>query len=694
MAQGHVGFLRTRVARRVFVLFVASALIPTGVFAVVSYRTVTRQLRDQSQARLMHASHAAELAVRERIDRLAEDLMIGGSVSGSTDPAGSTARDFTRRGFSDFSYVADHPSDDALPVRRRLDVLPPDVLQHLADGNAALIVSRDAAGAPLIVVATQLSGGVLYGFVDPEVLWWTAEQYADLPSAGRFCVLDDDRRPLHCSTAEVDVSPPPEVLTGERWVEWDDAVAGPQMAGVREVFLRATYRAPSWHVVVSEPVSEAMAPMRVFRESFPFVAVLSLLVVVFLSNVQIRRSLGPLEELRAGTKRVAEQEFGTPVEVSSGDEFEELAASFNQMSQSLGLSFDALGAISEIDRAVLSKPGVDSLVGPVISRFRSLLAADDVVVFVKGEPGSQSGWMYWRQNGDLIRVEANDVSSGDSVGRHFVNDGLPPVLDGTPLVTWSGGSVTLIPLEVRGRSAGLIAAASHSRDAPSDERLEQAIKVADQVNVALAEVHLVQELNDLRWGALQTLARAIDAKSTWTAGHSERVTRLAVAIGRRLGLDSVELELLRRGGLLHDVGKIGVPSAILDKPGRLNEDELRKVREHPAIGARILEPVQAYADVIPMVKHHHELLDGSGYPDGLRGDEIPPLVRVLTVADVFDALTSRRPYRAALNPATVVEFMKFESPARFEAEPVQALAAIVAEESVDIQRQESVTATV
>ena len=250
------------------------------------------------------------------------------------------------------------------------------------------------------------------------------------------------------------------------------------------------------------------------------------------------------------------------------------------------------------------------------------------------------------------------------------------------------------PLEVRGRSAGLIAAASHSRDAPSDERLEQAIKVADQVNVALAEVHLVQELNDLRWGALQTLARAIDAKSTWTAGHSERVTRLAVAIGRRLGLDSVELELLRRGGLLHDVGKIGVPSAILDKPGRLNEDELRKVREHPAIGARILEPVQAYADVIPMVKHHHELLDGSGYPDGLRGDEIPPLVRVLTVADVFDALTSRRPYRAALNPATVVEFMKFESPARFEAEPVQALAAIVAEESVDIQRQESVTATV
>ena len=168
MAQGHVGFLRTRVARRVFVLFVASALIPTGVFAVVSYRTVTRQLRDQSQARLMHASHAAELAVRERIDRLAEDLMIGGSVSGSTDPAGSTARDFTRRGFSDFSYVADHPSDDALPVRRRLDVLPPDVLQHLADGNAALIVSRDAAGAPLIVVATQLSGGCSTGSSIPR----------------------------------------------------------------------------------------------------------------------------------------------------------------------------------------------------------------------------------------------------------------------------------------------------------------------------------------------------------------------------------------------------------------------------------------------------------------------------------------------------------------------------------------------
>jgi HD-GYP domain-containing protein (c-di-GMP phosphodiesterase class II) len=114
-----------------------------------------------------------------------------------------------------------------------------------------------------------------------------------------------------------------------------------------------------------------------------------------------------------------------------------------------------------------------------------------------------------------------------------------------------------------------------------------------------------------------------------------------------MGLGAPDLDRLHRGGLLHDVGKIGVPPDVLNKAGSLTPDELDVVRAHPALGARILSPIQAYADLLPLVLSHHELLDGSGYPNHLRGEEIPLLVRVLTVADVFDALVSERPYRGA-----------------------------------------------
>jgi putative nucleotidyltransferase with HDIG domain len=147
---------------------------------------------------------------------------------------------------------------------------------------------------------------------------------------------------------------------------------------------------------------------------------------------------------------------------------------------------------------------------------------------------------------------------------------------------------------------------------------------------------------------LNALARAIDAKSSWTAGHSERVTRLALALGEAMNLDEETLEDLRRGALLHDIGKIAIPRSILDKPGRLTEEEYKVICEHPARGARILEPIEAYAPIMPLVKQHHEWFNGAGYPDGLAGRDITLGARILAVADVYDALISERPYRQGM----------------------------------------------
>ncbi|NJK42659.1 MAG: HD-GYP domain-containing protein [Aquincola sp.] len=161
-------------------------------------------------------------------------------------------------------------------------------------------------------------------------------------------------------------------------------------------------------------------------------------------------------------------------------------------------------------------------------------------------------------------------------------------------------------------------------------------------------------------------ARAIDANSPWTAGHSERVTRVALEIGRELQLAPAELDTLERGGLLHDIGKIAVPPSVLDKTGRLTEAEWVVMRRHPLVGCEILAPIPAFADALPIVRSHHERMDGTGYPDRLYGDDIPYLARVLAVADVFDALASNRPYRAGMTTADACAIIQKGSGPHFD----------------------------
>jgi putative two-component system response regulator len=155
-------------------------------------------------------------------------------------------------------------------------------------------------------------------------------------------------------------------------------------------------------------------------------------------------------------------------------------------------------------------------------------------------------------------------------------------------------------------------------------------------------------------------ARAVEAKCVFTRGHSDRVGRYAIALGAAIGLSADELQVLRRGAALHDIGKISLPDAILNKPTKLTADEYELVKQHPRQGVRILEGLRSVRETFPLVRWHHERLDGRGYPDGLFGGSIPLLVRVLSVADVYDALSSARPYRRALPPAQCFEILRTE----------------------------------
>jgi putative nucleotidyltransferase with HDIG domain len=176
----------------------------------------------------------------------------------------------------------------------------------------------------------------------------------------------------------------------------------------------------------------------------------------------------------------------------------------------------------------------------------------------------------------------------------------------------------------------------------------------------------VEALEQLDLGTLTALARAIDAKSAWTAGHSERVTNLALKIGHALGLPAKSLEILHRGGLLHDIGKIGTPLTILDKPGKLEPEEMQIMRDHVKTGVHILEPIPCFREALPIVAQHHEWFDGSGYPAGLAGEHISLHARILTVADCYDAIVSDRPYRNGLSRQQALEILRRKAGTQFD----------------------------
>lgn len=188
--------------------------------------------------------------------------------------------------------------------------------------------------------------------------------------------------------------------------------------------------------------------------------------------------------------------------------------------------------------------------------------------------------------------------------------------------------------------------------------IESGIKAISQMNlikdmnIKLKDTY--DQLERAYMESIQTLRYTVEAKDTYTRGHSDRVSEFSVLIGKYLGLSEADLKTLRIGGLFHDIGKIGVPDSILLKEGKLTDDEYSEIKNHPTIGAHILSTATIFQDIIPIVKHHHEKYDGFGYPGKLKGEDIPYFARIAAVADTFDAMTSKRTYRDALPLETVI----------------------------------------
>ncbi|ACK42496.1 MULTISPECIES: HD-GYP domain-containing protein [Dictyoglomus] len=218
------------------------------------------------------------------------------------------------------------------------------------------------------------------------------------------------------------------------------------------------------------------------------------------------------------------------------------------------------------------------------------------------------------------------------------------------LTSFKTKALICVPLVHQGEIIGVMEVINkkdNKKFTKSDLKLLQAI--SNQASIAIKNALLYQDLKTLFFDTIESLVSAIDAKDPYTHGHSKRVSEIAILIAKEIDNSTDFIEKVRLSGLLHDIGKIGIEESILTKKGKLTLEEIEIIKKHPTIGKKILEPIDLLREILPGVEEHHEKYDGSGYPKGLKGENISLLGRIISVADVFDALTSDRPYRKGLD---------------------------------------------
>ncbi|MGZ9265347.1 MAG: HD-GYP domain-containing protein [Candidatus Deferrimicrobiaceae bacterium] len=533
-------------------------MVPGAIFGYLSLRQVEEKFHQETMRRMRLQSREIGRSIIGGFSSIETEVeFLAGILGDGTTP--------TLRRSSDWGWLFhDRPLLGATRLRdgSRAESLfgnpcppPPQTdaaRSHLASNHGLLYLQRNAGGSPRFFLAHAIRGkaperDLLVCEVKPDYLWERVRNAA--PPVTEVAVLSPDGAPLF-QTKPLPVAVLGRVERERRKgpagnFEWGQG-SGILLVDLATVFMKPSFLADDWIVVVSRPRSEAFAVAKGFTQVLFLSIALVVLMAGLFAHVLIRRSVAPLAVLKEGTRRISGGDFDSRVEIGSGDEFEDLARSFNAMADHLGREF---------------------------------------------------------------RIQAE----------------------------------------------------------------------------------LIEELAQNDLGTLTALARTVDTNSPWTAGHSERVTALAMDLGRELGLPPDEIDLLHRGGLLHDIGKIGVPPTILDKPGKLTEEEFAVIKRHPSKGAMILESIPNLQNIIPIVSQHHERFDGKGYPNGLSGESISLHARILAVADVVDALVSDRPYRPGWSREKVLEYTRENAGQQFDPEVVEAFFRIEARRSGNAPAQTEFT---
>lgn len=669
-------------------------MLPVAVFSILSFIQVSSQLKEQSMARLQNSAKTHGLGIFERFMSFETDLDLFRSRLALSMKENINAilpdmyGERLRNHFKVLACIFDH--NEIIEFIGDKNTLPRALVESAVDnkspGTSIFFEKNDRNDTRVFLVktVTDVEGHTrhLVGEAITVKLWGIGHENT-LPPMTEACILDHTRKILFGSFD------PPEHLLHRISFESDsletrslEYSSGEEkyFVGYWPLFLKSNFESPNLIIVLRNLQDNVFAPLAHFKVLFPLTALLAFWVVLLLSIISIRRSMVPLEKLKEGAVRLAHRDFDNRVSLDSGDEFQTLAETFNKSAGDLGRHFHAMEAMAEIDRSIHASLNTKTIVSTAMKRIYSFFSCDTVGLGLMDSHKS-----------DTVRVFTYLSSKEDTLSEKFltmnpqdrrrisespdyfifeVNNLIPSFLPKEAID--AAGHFLVMPLRQNNGIIGIICLGHSQAYSYTQDDFSHAKRLSNQVAAALSNASLVEELEMLNWGTLEALARTVDAKSKWTAGHSERVATVAVRIARVMGCDSKSIDALHRAAYLHDIGKIGISLRILDKPGKLTEEEYAQVKEHPAIGAKIIEPIEAYADAIPLILQHHERFDGKGYPKGLSGDDLSLGARILSVADVYDALISSRPYRQGWVEEKVIELISDESGKQFDPKVVDA----------------------
>lgn len=415
----------------------------------------------------------------------------------------------------------------------------------------------------------------------------------------------------------------------------------------------------------------------------------------------------PLETLADSARRVADGDLDVRLDLGKRPELVELSDAFNSMASALQRhtedlthKIDELSTLYDMSRALGSTLDLEVLLESTLAAALRSFSVDSGYVVLRD---AASGELVLRARRGTKDSEPDDRAVRSSMSEWVVAQGRPLIFN-PPLSNSDSENVdsitgalaaVCVPLHTSDGVVGAIAVGSRDRSVrftADDVRLLSTI--ANHLTIAIGNTELFASLQDAYLATVRSLAAAVDAKEPNMRGHSERVARYARATAERMGLSHEQRTALEMAAYLHDIGKIGISEQILRKPGPLDSDEIATMRHHPLIGANILRPVAFPWPISPVVRHHHERFDGTGYPAGLRGEEIPLLARVLSVTDAYEAMIADRPYRKSLTAEDAVRELRWCAGTHFDPRVVDALIGVLTETDVASRGSERIGAGV
>ncbi len=656
-----------QLGRKLLLLLLAATWAPLVLLLWTSLGAFESRLVIESSGRLADQVKASGLEIFRRLEYLHADMEV--LETGLAPPRGAVDLLSTKEKWRDrFAILVATAGQDSAEggLLPRLDS---GARARLRERRTTLVVAgtaREGYSVWLISPLKASSSALIWARVRLDWLW--PESAEEHPDGTEWLLFGPDRGwPIATSPG-----PPAGVLdhldelaeSARAGFEWRDRSGELFLAQYWTLPLGFDFGYPGFTVLASERYRLG-ASIGALRRYLFLVALGALLLIALVGIRRLRSDLGPLERLAEGARFIADGDLSTRVKVTGSDELGRLSGAFNEMAEELESRFHQMQGIRNIGASALVLAPDAEVLARVFVEQAALLAGDsEVVIALLDDAGAIRRSFSTAQRPGSAR---NDEYFSRLVPWAALRSGEEWV-EGKSDSAWRAlrrGELTMAVVGIVGALRG------GRRD-----RLALLRGSCDQLALALTRVRLLEDLDRANWGALTALARAVDTKSRWTHGHSIRVAEIAVALASEVGFSDEEVRRIRRGCLVHDVGKIGVPSAVLDKPGPLTGEEMAILHSHVELGVRILEPVEGLAEVLPIVWQHHERLDGSGYPKQLRGKEIAPAAALVAVADIFEAVTVARPYRAAWEPEKAVAHLRSLAGTELNPEYVDALCRI------------------